>query len=247
MFLSSLPQIDRIVAAQARRHALSPADAEEFGAWAKARLIDGDYAVFRKFGGRSSLTTYLTTVLTNLLRDYRNSRWGRWRPSAAARRLGPIAIRLEELLYRQGHPMREAGEVLRSAGVALSYAELARLAAQLPRRSPVGEVSLDAVGDAEVALTAEPGDLPPNADDTSRVVEDVLRTVVAELPREDALVLKMRFWNDMTVADIARTLRLDQKSLYRRIDGIQARLRVALEARGVDRALAAEVLTGGFT
>jgi RNA polymerase sigma factor for flagellar operon FliA len=47
----------------------------------------------------------------------------------------------------------------------------------------------------------------------------------------------------MSVADIARTLRLDQKPLYRRIDGSLARLRPALEAGGVDRDLAAELLS----
>jgi len=47
LFLAQLPHIDRVIAILARRHALSKADAEEFGAWAKARLIDRDYAVLR--------------------------------------------------------------------------------------------------------------------------------------------------------------------------------------------------------
>src|SRR5215212_7376883 len=100
MFLANLSLIDRIIAVTARRNALGGADAEDFGAWTKGRLVEGDYAILRKFNQRSSLATYLTVVITNLLRDYRNSRWGRWRPSAEARRCGPVAVRLEELLYR---------------------------------------------------------------------------------------------------------------------------------------------------
>jgi RNA polymerase sigma factor for flagellar operon FliA len=44
------------------------------------------------------------------------------------------------------------------------------------------------------------------------------------------------------VAEIARTLRVEQKPLYRRLDGIQSKLRAALESRGVDRMRAIEIL-----
>ncbi|HKG92751.1 MAG TPA: sigma-70 family RNA polymerase sigma factor [Gemmatimonadaceae bacterium] len=245
MFLSSLPLIDRVVAIQARRHALSAADAEDFGSWAKARLMDGDYAVFRKFGGRSSLPTYLTTVLVNLFRDYRNSRWGRWRPSAAAKRLGPVAIRLESLLYRDRYPMREAAQILRSSGVTLDDGEIGRLAASFPERQPTGEISLDAVPQSEAGALADPAAAPGYRDEAaSQKVERALLDLVAELPPEDGLILRMRFWDDRSVADVARTLRLDQKALYRRIERIQERLRAALETRGIDRSLASDFLSG---
>jgi RNA polymerase sigma factor for flagellar operon FliA len=242
-FLSSLPLVDRTIAIQARRHGLSAADAEDFGAWAKARLIGDDYAVFRKFGGRSSLATYLAVVLANLFRDYRNSRWGRWRPSVAAKRLGPTAIRLEELLHRDGHSMREAVEVLRSAGVALAERELVRLAACLPQRVPAAEVSLDALPQGAPDLVAPPR---PAAwdEEVVRAVERTLRALVDELPPEDGLILRMHYWDDVSVADVARLLRLEQKPLYRRLAALETRLRAALEARGIDRGLASEILGG---
>lgn len=240
LFLASLPLVDRILAIQTRRHALPPAEADDFAAWAKARLIDRDYAILRKFGGRSALATYLTVVLANLFRDWRNSRWGRWRPSAAARRAGPLAIRLEELLYRDGHPLREATEILRSAHAGLDESVLVHLAARLPQRAPAGELSLDARTPAVQGLVSPADSLED--DDATRAVEGALRDAVADLPPEDAVIVRMRFWGDVSVADIARTLQLDQKRLYSRIDGIKARLRAALEARGVDRALASEVL-----
>src|SRR5580765_7001368 len=124
VFLANLALIDRLIALIARRHALSASDAEEFGAWAREKIIDCDYAVIRKFGGRSSLSTYLTTVLVNLFRDFRNARWGRWRPSAEAKRRGPIGIRLEELIYRDGHPLRESVQILQALGAQFSETDL---------------------------------------------------------------------------------------------------------------------------
>jgi RNA polymerase sigma factor (sigma-70 family) len=240
LFLSALPILDRIIAIQARRHGLSAADAEDYASWLKTRLIVGEYVVFRKFGGRSSLATYLTAVLFNLFREYRNRRWGRWRPSAAAKRLGPVAVRLEELLYREGRSIREASALLIESGVPLRESEIVRLSARLPARVPARETSLES-DNAFAANVPDPSTHPVALDDTA-VVESALRSALDELGAEDALILRMRFWNDMSVADIARLLRLDQKALYRRLEGLRARLRVGLAERGIDRAWATEVL-----
>ena len=242
MFLSALAMIDRIIVLQTRRHALSPADAEDYAAWAKARIIDADYAVLRKFGARSSLQTYLAAVLVNLFRDYRNSCWGRWRPSAAARRIGPIGIRLEELLYREAHPLREAGQILRFAGVQLSDVEIAKLSAQIPSRPVVRELSIQE-SDRLVSTLADSSVQYADSDPALESLEITLRSLLNELTPEDALIVKLRFWSGMSVADIARTLQLRQKPLYRRIEAIQGQMRSALEARGIDHAVASEFLS----
>jgi RNA polymerase sigma factor for flagellar operon FliA len=235
-FVDHLPTIERVIGIIARRHGLGSTDADDFASWARTRIIDSDYAVFRKYAGRSSIPTYLGVVLGNLFHDYRNTVWGRWRPSAMALRSGPVAVRLEELLYRDGHTLREAIEVLRSAGVPLSDLEIGQLANRLPARQSMSEVSLEALdGTAAAAVgMARPG---VGDDDFA-----VLRAALAELPSEDRVIMRMRFWDDVSVADIARTLGLEQKPLYRRIDAIEAQLRALLTARGFDRERARDIL-----
>jgi RNA polymerase sigma factor for flagellar operon FliA len=243
VFLSNLPLIERIIGIQVRRHALGQSDAEEFASWAKARLIANDYAVIRKFAGRSALATFLTTVLANLFSDFRNSQWGRWRPSAAAIRHGPIAIRLEQLLYRDGHDLREATEILRATGLDLPAADIARLAAKLPVRETNDEIPLDKVLRTEQEPTTEAGDW--ERAEATATTEKIIQDVIGELPPEDALIIRMRFWNDQSIADIARALRLDQKALYRRVEAIRLRLNRELASRGIDRAAAADLLQAG--
>ena len=238
LFLEHLPVIDRILAIIARRNALAAADAEEFAAWARVRLTDGDYAILRKFGGRCSLKTYLSVVLSNLFRDYRNSAWGRWRPSAAATRLGPLAIRLEELVSRDGCALREAVGILRSGGATETDAELTRLAARLPQRTTGRTVAVD---DLEETLPAEQS-APPAQDEERSRVEHALLASIAELPDEDRVITRMRFWDGVSVADIAKALGLDQKPLYRRIETIQRRLRDSLARHGITQQRAREVL-----
>ncbi len=45
--------------------------------------------------------------------------------------------------------------------------------------------------------------------------------------------MRLRFHEGLTVADIARTTGLEQKALYRRMDGLLRGLRSALEREGV--------------
>jgi hypothetical protein len=54
------------------------------------KLIENDYRILRSFEGLASLGTYLTTVIARLFLDFQIHEWGRWRPSAAATRLGPF-------------------------------------------------------------------------------------------------------------------------------------------------------------
>src|SRR5437762_8206155 len=111
-FLANLRQIERIIAFVSRRNHLRPADGEEFAAHVKLKLIEANYAVLRKFEGRSTFSTYMTTVIQRLFFQYRVQMWGKWRPSAEARRMGDKGITLERLLTRDGYTFNEVVEIL---------------------------------------------------------------------------------------------------------------------------------------
>jgi hypothetical protein len=75
-------------------------------------------------------------ILVNLMRDYRIQIWGKWRPSAVARRRGRDAVLLERLWVRDSLSLDEAIERMRTEHrVTLSPAELEKIAAELPRRT----------------------------------------------------------------------------------------------------------------
>ncbi|MGH7459972.1 MAG: sigma-70 family RNA polymerase sigma factor [Longimicrobiales bacterium] len=242
-FLANLGTIERIIGAICRRHHVPAVDQEDFDSYAKKRLMDGDYAVFGKFRGESSLTTYLNTVVGNYFRDYRSAQWGRWRPSAEARRLGPQAIRLEELIYRDGNSPRQAIAILRSIGGDLpGDRELYRLACQLPERTRTVIVAPDPANETPAPIRTD-DDLEERERATlfARVMA-ALFAALATLPEQDQLIVRMRYLEDFSVADIARVLGIEQKPLYRRIDANKAWLLGQLESSGVDRDLVKELL-----
>ena len=232
-----LPFIDRVAGKLTRQHGATPDDTDDFASWAKLRLLEDDCAILRKFRGESQLTTYLTVVMTMLYRDWRVSRFGRWRPSAAARRQGAVAVQLETLVYRDGMGYDQAVQTLRSrGGTDLSNAALTRLWGGLPPRGPTrprqagGEALLErapARGSADAEL------MRAEADDERASLFAALRAAIDALEDEDRTILKLRFWERLSVADTARALGLEQKPLYRRMDRLLAGLRRALEAQGV--------------
>ena len=226
-----LAVIDRLVRFVARRHHLSIADAEEFASLVRYKLVDRDFAVLRKFQGRSSINTYLAVVIERLCLDFCVAKWGKWRPSATARRLGTVAILLERLVVREGITFDEAvGTLQTNHGVSETRGELHALFLQLPvvtaRRTPPDDFSH---GETPV------DDSFDHHDDEHLVarVQAALIEAFAALPAEDRRIVRLRFEEGMAVVDIARVLGLEPKPLYRRLEQIIRVLRGDLLRRGI--------------
>jgi RNA polymerase sigma factor for flagellar operon FliA len=144
---------------------------------------------------------------------------------------------VETLVRRDGYTLPQAGEKLRTAGrTTLSDAQLARLLGQLPERAPLRPV----VGEPATGLDAAPGtsradDRVDQAEADGRRAEmlGALGTAMEQLELEEQLIVKLHFAEGHTLADVARTLRLEQKPLYRRVERLRARLRALLESAGL--------------
>ena len=87
-YLLHLESIEKIAAFVARRGHLSAGEIGAFVQVARVRLFENDYEIIRKFEGRSSFSTYLTTVILRLFHAWRAGERGKWRPSAQAKALG---------------------------------------------------------------------------------------------------------------------------------------------------------------
>lgn len=239
LFLAHLKWIDRAASWACRNKGIRGADAEDFVGRVRMALMEDDYRVVRRFDHESDLKTYLVTVIERHVINFQREVGGRWRTSAAAQRLGPPAPELERLVHREGFTLAQAGEKLRTEGrTTLSDAELARLFGHLPERSPLRPVGPE----LPTGMDATPGE--SRADE--RVVEAeagsrraeivrVLEAAMAQLDPEDRMIVKLHFAEGHTLADVARTLRLEQKPLYRRVPRLRARLLALLESAGLHR------------
>lgn len=245
-FESHLPVVQRVIAEVARRHRVSGDVVAEFRSLVFLKLVENDFAALRRFHGASSLRTYLTVIAQRVLLDYRNREWGRWRASAAAIRIGPLAVRLERLITRDGLSPAEA---MAAMGIDPSSGACAGFAATLKGRSAV-KGSRTTLGEDAIpeCLDPAPGpealadlrDQEARAGRMRRLVRDALRT----LDSEDHLIITLRFRDGLSVADVGRVLRLDAKPLYRRIERILAHLHRVVCADAGSGAVARELARG---
>ncbi|HKH44782.1 MAG TPA: sigma-70 family RNA polymerase sigma factor [Thermoanaerobaculia bacterium] len=234
LFLAYLPFIKQVATHVCRRHGFSREDTDEFVSLAQVKLIEDDYAIFRKYKEKSKLSTYLNVVIQNLFRDHLNHLWGKWRPSQEAKRLGPLAIQLERLMSRDRLSFNEACETLRTNHhVEASVEELAELAAKLPHRAPPRRMESEETLENHPSQELTPDERLESQEAEARWQEiiEILKDVLKQLPAEDALLVKMSC--ELKVSEIARQLKLDQKPLYRRLEKILNALRQELERRGV--------------
>jgi DNA-directed RNA polymerase specialized sigma24 family protein len=239
-FLSNLALIDKVVASVARRHRLASADTEDFRSTVYVRLIQDDYATLRKYEGRSTLRTYLTSVIGRLLLDQRNSTWGKWRPSAAARRGGELAIQLEKLTL-EGLSFEQACQMLESArGEAINRRILRNIFDSFPRRA-----RRFFVGEETMALHPAPYSAPDaglTRDARRTAIETACLTLASELRAlapDDRQFLRLRYADGRTITKSAYQFSdfdaVGMKRWYRRLQRLLVTLRRGLERRGVLR------------
>ena len=201
-------------------------------------LLADDCAVFRTLDDPLAMPAFVAVVIQRLMLDFRARRWGKWRPSVAARRAGDVAIRLETLVVRDRIDFAEAYEILRrNHHVTESRDELYALLQSFPARHGLSSQRAVTLEDVAMASADEPPDAALGEEArarSERVLERCLTTQLGHLEAEDRLVLRMVYLEGRTVATVARALQLDQKGLYRRVERIHGSLRKALESAGVD-------------
>jgi RNA polymerase sigma factor (sigma-70 family) len=247
-YLENLRTIERIAAFVARKSHLNGDECTEFTQEVRVRLLEDDYAVIRKFEGRSSFSTYLTTVIMRLFHQWRVEQWGKWRPSAEAKRLGDKAITLERLLTRDGFTLQEAVKVLTTPGGSqYTVAELEAIYVRLPLRNPRPILVSDELLPDAIAIDGDAGDRVESRERarTARHAAVTMDDLLGHMNAEDRMILQMRFWEALKVPEIARTLHIEQKKLYKRLEKLFGTLRRGLESAGVSKRDVGNLLSRG--
>jgi RNA polymerase sigma factor for flagellar operon FliA len=234
LYSTHAESIDAVIKAVCRRHRLTPDRADDLASRAQLKLIENNYAVLRQFQGRSSIRTYLVTVVERVLLDWRVGEWGKWRPCQEARRLGAVAIDLDRLLTRDGIPYEEAVEMLLAQGRAASRAELDDIRPKLTDRTGRQMVSGEALEHmpARGAAADERVVAAERATQTAKA-GTALAEALRALPPSDQVILRLRFQDGFTVARIAALVGEEQKPLYRRFERLFAQLRAAMGQAGL--------------
>lgn len=225
-------ELSAAVAVVARRRRLSAEQRDDLLSYAVCRLLERNV-------GRGDITSiadcpgaYLRRVVDRLWIDLTNELWGRWRPSAGARRMGKTGVELDRLIRREGLAACEAVPIAehrssRRRGRDTLY-RLARKLRPKPRR-----VSITAVDPA----SDDRPDRRLGRKEEGESLRRALRMLREEMERLDDLsrrVLSGKYLEQLTAGRLGRELDLDDRSVYRIAYRALGILRQRLQARGVD-------------
>ena len=227
--------IEDILRWTAGRRSLSPEDTEELRSRTYLKLVEGDYAVLRKFRGACSVHTYLTVVVQRIYLDgmLRGAR-GRWRPSQAAQELGIVAVEFEKLTVRDGHSTAEAIATLEHVHDATrSRQGIEVIVAQLSSRRYRRPETVAFDEQAQVSAQTDSDLLGAEREQNRDKVLTALAASLSTLPEEEQTLLRLRYCQDVKVSRIAVALGLEQRPLYRRIARSLKILRDNLRQQGI--------------
>ncbi|HYM60684.1 MAG TPA: sigma-70 family RNA polymerase sigma factor [Thermoanaerobaculia bacterium] len=246
LFIEYLPLIERVISFVCFDNNLRGADAEDFASVAKLKLIENDYEAIRRFAGRSSLATYLNTIIHRIAVDQHIQKRGKWRPSVAAEEEGPPAVRLEGLLYRDCRAYEEAARVVLSEFPNLSRNEVDRLRLKLPIRSrrPT-EQTIETMPEVSATTSAEDHLMEKERSEIAKRIGRILSRELASCSPEDRMIVQWHFLDECKVSTIARALNTQAMPLYRRIYRVMDKLRDALLQGGISQRDATELVAHG--
>jgi RNA polymerase sigma factor (sigma-70 family) len=233
LLTENLALIERAVGFACRRYRFDDTDAEDFKSIVHVKLVEDDYAALRTYEQRSKFSTWISMVVQRMALDLRIAAWGKWHASAEAKRLGPEAVELEQLVYRDGHTLEAAFTVVMS-NHQLTREALQAIADRLPAREPRRrQVEFEKAKLVATSAAADDALLEKDRQHVSMRLSKILSKAIGDLSDEDRLILQLRFENGWKVAEIARSLQLDQKPLYRRIQYQLRGMREVLLRNGI--------------
>jgi RNA polymerase sigma factor for flagellar operon FliA len=135
--------------------------------------------------------------------------------------------------------------ILRAVHASITRHEVVAIADRLPQRAPrPREVPLpeDDKVPLPAADRADTATLDRELHALSQRAGALLRDTMAAWPAPDRMLVRLRFESSLSIADIARLMKVPQRPLYRRLEALLGRLREILLNAGIDPAAADDLL-----
>ncbi len=224
--------VDEIAGGFCHRYGLLNDECADFSQDVHLRLIEDDYARLRQFQGKCSLKTFLHVTIKRMAIDHLIKKRGKWRPSPAARRLGPAAVELEILMYRENHPRDAAIQIMVSKNThGLSENDLRKIVLRLPLRTfgrVESNVETEELPDPD---GAERQVLESEQEERMAAAREKLSRAMEKLDAEDRLIVRMKYWDGFTAVRIKKILGIESR-IHDRIARILQQLRSLLNDDG---------------
>ncbi len=243
LFDAFFQRIEAAIRYTSRRKRLSAEESQELYSRVMLKVVENNYAVLRGLRSPSRRKAFLRVVVERVLLDLRVEEWGRWRPCALARKLGPVAIELDRRINRDNVPSEDAIRELSTRMNGHGRDQMEALAARLPRRSGRRIVNDEQrLAEIEAGTSSSERAEAAEARSSSRRLRRALAEAIRNLEGPDRQLLRLRYGRGWTVRRIAGSQNLPARPMYRRFERNLHRLRKHLHRSGIRWEEVAETL-----
>jgi len=195
------------------------------------RLKADNYKVLREFRSHSKLTTYIGTIISNLVVDLIRKQKGRSRAKNRARAIGPIGDRVYELVFEKGYPVEEAYEFLKENHPVTETIDEIKTMVDRIRGRKTWPVPADPNEKADIKSKFVTGKDPEKElarKQEEKLAKNVLNQILSQLNNEEKFIIRMRFplsedEDTKDLSEIAGILGISEKAVDGRIRRILAK------------------------
>ncbi len=214
------------------------------------KLAESDFKILRNFKGRSRLSTYLTTIISNTAVDYLREKKGRSREKERSKRYGKTGELIYYRIFENGEDIDNVYKSLSSEGLfAGDYTEFENIIQSIRGSNRDKIVTTDGTAVKTGIYNGESGNYvirdeskDPESfvidNETDKRSEEILNKMTASLSGEETLLLRMKYPADenespLNVKEISLYLGISQKVVYKKLSRILAKCKKILESYGV--------------
>ncbi len=230
-----LKEINEAISIICRKHGMSCDEEKDFAQHVHLQLVEDDYRKLRAYEGRSSLKTYLHTVISRIFIDQVRSKW---HPSTEAKRMGATAVELEKLVYQHQYALHEACQILAGNPATVidenaAHEMLTKLTVRRPRPAAVDDPDEYLPGVPDHAPDPEQLIINRQLQQKKQKMTVIIANIIGSLSDDDRLLVKLQFISGHRVSEISRLLGIDDRLLYRRTQTILRNMRKAMADAGI--------------
>jgi len=205
------------------------------------RLRADNYKVLREFRSHSKLTTYIGTIISNLVVDLVRKQKGRSRAKDRARAMGPIGDRVYELVIEKGYPVEEAYEFLKeNHRVTETIDEIKTMIDRIRgRKTWPGPADPSEKSDIKSKLfTGDDPEKELTRKQEDELAKNVLNQILSQLNNGEKFIIRMRFplsedEDAKDLSEISRILNISEKAVDSRIRRILSKCKEEMLRNGL--------------
>jgi DNA-directed RNA polymerase specialized sigma24 family protein len=211
---------------------------DEYRSAITLRLLENKHKILSSFKGRSSVKTYLSSIIIRYFIDIHRSAVGRWRPSAVARSYGELGVEIERFYIKERWSPLEIYRKLYGNKYDITYDYVAELCSKLPVRHGYKKSDID----LEIISIKSSENNEPETSIFIKASEvimkealNIVKEVIEKYRGKDKLALSMYFNDNMMISKIAAALDMKRHYVDKLIKDVMAEIRAKLKEKGINK------------